>query len=48
MNSKPLTNSVAKLIGSNGNAFIILWRVSKAIQKSDKPELVDEFNNEAI
>ena len=43
----PLTNSVVKLIGENGNAFAILGRVRRGILHSDRPELADEFITEA-
>ena len=43
----PLTNSVVKLIGENGNAFAILGRVRRGILRSDRPELADEFIMEA-
>lgn len=45
--SKPLTNAVVKMTGENGNAFFILGKVSSAIKKSDKPELVEGFLKEA-
>lgn len=42
------TNAKVKLIGEDGNAFIILGKVKKAILKSDHPELADEFVKEAM
>ena len=45
--TQPLTNAVVKLVGENGNAFIILDKVNKAIKNSDRPELAEEFMKEA-
>lgn len=45
--TQPLTNAVVKLVGEDGNAFLILGKVSKAIKQSDHPELADEFMKEA-
>jgi hypothetical protein len=36
------------LIGEDGNAFAILGRVRRAISRSDHPELVDAFLQEAM
>lgn len=47
MSNKPITNAKVKLSGTDGNAFMILGKVSMAIKKSDKPELVDKFLEEA-
>lgn len=47
MSNKPITNAKVKLSGTSGNAFVILGEVSIAIQKSDKPELVEQFLKEA-
>lgn len=41
------TNARVKLVGNDGNAFIILGAVSKAIKRSDHPELVTEFMDKA-
>ncbi len=46
--SAPLTNAVVNLVGKDGNAFNILGLVRRGIQKSDHPELVDEFLKEAM
>ncbi len=43
-----LTNASVKLVANDGNAFSVLGRVRAAILKSDKPELVDSFMEEAI
>ena len=45
--STPLTDAVVKLVGEDGNAFDILGRVRREILKSNHPELVDPFFNEA-
>ena len=42
-NSSPLTNAVVKLTDHDGNAFLILGRVRRAIIFSDHPELADQF-----
>ena len=42
-----LTNAEVQLVGVDGNAFNILSVVSRAIEQSDKPELVEEFLKEA-
>lgn len=46
-NQQPITNAKVKLSGTDGNAFMILGKVSIAIKKSDKPELVEQFLTEA-
>ena len=46
-NSSPLTNAVVKLTDQDGNAFLILGRVRRAIILSDHPELADPFFVEA-
>ncbi len=46
--SEPLTNASVQLVGHDGNAFSVLGRVRAAILKSDKPELVDSFMEEAM
>lgn len=46
--SSPLTDAVVQLTGEDGNAFSILGRVRRAISRSDHPELVDEFLQEAM
>jgi len=45
--SKPLTNAVVVLTGTDSNAFAILGRVQRAILESDHPELEDQFFEEA-
>lgn len=42
----PKTDVVVKLVETDGNAFTILGKVRKALQK-DHPELVEEFTKEA-
>lgn len=44
---KPLTNAAVQLTGVNGNAFVILGKVGRAIKRSDKPELYEAFMEEA-
>lgn len=44
----PITNAVVQLTGKDGNAFLILGLVKRAILASDKPELADEFIHEAV
>lgn len=43
----PYTDAVVKLVGEDGNAFAILARVSRAIRRSNHPELADAFMREA-
>ena len=43
----PLTDAVVQLAGEDGNAFGILGRVRRAILKSNHPELVEQFLQEA-
>lgn len=43
----PLTNAIVKLSGEDGNAFVLLGRVRRAILASDHPELADAFILEA-
>lgn len=47
MSNQPITNGKVKLSETDGNAFVILGRVSAAIRNSDKPELVGQFLDEA-
>lgn len=44
----PYTDAVVQLTGKDGNAFLILGLVRRGILRSNHPELVDEFMNEAI
>ncbi len=45
--SKPLTNAMVVLTGTDSNAFAILGRVQRAILESNHPELADQFFEEA-
>lgn len=45
--SSPLTDAVVELTGHDGNAFAILGRVHRAIQRSNHPELAEQFMQEA-
>ena len=44
---EPLTNAVVELSCKDGNAFLILGLVRRAILQSDKPELAAQFLEEA-
>jgi hypothetical protein len=44
----PLTDAVVQLTGKDGNAFLILGRVRRAILDSNHPELAEEFMLEAM
>lgn len=46
-NNAPLTDAVAILTGTDGNAFAILGKVRRAILKSNHPELADQFVTDA-
>lgn len=48
MNDTPLTNAKVKLTGTDGNSFAIIGKVSQAIKRSNHPELVKEFQKEAM
>ncbi|MBS0588322.1 MAG: hypothetical protein E6Q59_08075 [Nitrosomonas sp.] len=43
----PLTDAVVELTGKDGNAFLILGLVRRAILKSNRPELAENFMREA-
>ena len=43
----PKTDVHVKLIGEDGNAFLIIGRVSKALRRGGYGNLVDEFQKEA-
>ena len=43
-----LTDAVVQLTGKDGNAFVILGRVRRAIVKSNHPELAEAFMQEAM
>lgn len=42
------TNITVKLVGEDGNAFAIIGRVSQALKRGGHPELVKEFQKEAM
>lgn len=44
---EPLTNAIVELSQKDGNAFLILGLVRRAILQSDKPELAAHFIEEA-
>ncbi len=43
----PLTDAVVELTGKDGNAFLILGLVRRAILNSNHPELAENFMREA-
>lgn len=45
--AEPLTNAIVELSQKDGNAFLILGVVRRAILQSDKPELATHFIEEA-
>ena len=45
--TEPLTNAIVELSSKDGNAFLILGLVRRAILQSDKPELAAQFIEEA-
>jgi hypothetical protein len=46
--SEPITNIKVKLVGNDGNAFVILGAVQKALKDHGRSDLVDEFLKEAM
>lgn len=42
------TNVKVKLVGSRGNAFGVLGKVSKALRMNGHKDLIDEFMKEAM
>jgi hypothetical protein len=44
----PYTDAVVALTGQDGNAFLILGLVRRAISRSNHPELAEEFMQEAM
>ena len=43
----PKTNITVKLLGEDGNAFLILGKVSKALKKAGHVDLAKEYISEA-
>jgi len=43
----PITNVEVDLVGTDGNAFIILGKVTKALKQAGHEDLVDQFMEEA-
>lgn len=43
----PLTSITVTLVGSDGNAFMIIAKVRKALRDGGRPDLVDAFTKEA-
>ena len=44
----PKTNIKVKLVGKDGNAFSILARVSQALRRGGRADLVEPFMKEAM
>ena len=44
----PKTNVRVELVGINGNAYVLMGRVSRALRKDDYEELAKEFLEEAM
>jgi len=44
---RPLTDITVELVGHDGNAFSILARVSKALRRGGRRDLVEAFTTEA-
>jgi hypothetical protein len=44
----PKTNITVRLTGKDGNAFAIIGAVSQALKRGGNPELVKEFQKEAM
>ena len=44
----PKTNIKLKLVGTDGNAFALMGRVTEALRKGGKAELIPEFRKEAM
>ena len=42
------TNVVVQLVGTNGNAFAIMGKVSKALRKAGHGDLVEEYQEESM
>lgn len=45
--SEPITDIEVQLTGEDGNAFLILGKVSKALKRGGREDLVEEFMEEA-
>ena len=43
----PKTNVHVKLVGEDGNAFAIIGRVKKALQRAGHAELAEEYQKDA-
>lgn len=44
----PKTNLKVGLIGTDGNAFALMGKVSQALKRGGHKDLVDEFTKEAM
>ena len=42
------TDVCVKLVGTDGNAFAVMGKVTKALKRGGHSELVDEFRAEAM
>jgi len=43
----PKTNIKVKLVGTDGNAFALLGKVTEALRKGKRADLIPEFRKEA-
>ena len=43
----PKTDIVVELTGGDGNAFMIIGKVARALRRGGHPELIEEFEKEA-
>lgn len=46
--SEPKTEVEVELVGSDGNAFALIGKVSKALKRGGHRDLVDEFQKDAM
>ena len=44
----PKTNVKVKLVGEDGNAFAIMGRVTRALRKAGREDLIEEYHKEAM
>ena len=47
MESKPVTNIRLKLVGEDGNAFFILGKARRELQRARRSDLWEQFRKEA-
>ncbi len=46
--SEPKTDVEVKLVGENGNAYVLLGKVISALKRNGHQDLVEEFKKEAM